>query len=109
MKIKKYESLKEYVVDMGREAYWADIATMKGYLIGKLIDAVEKEELTHAEVARQSKVPRSAITGIINGSLAQVTFDRLIRILLALNLRVEIKVKKNNKVSKANKIYFQTR
>ena len=59
-----------------------------------LSKAIYKEELTHKEVAELSGVPRSAITGIINGSLQKVSIDRPIRILRTLGKTVELKIKK---------------
>ena len=67
---------------------------MKAKLTKEIIKAISKEELTHKEVADLSGVPRSAVTGIINGSLQKVSIDRLIRILGTLGKTVELKVKK---------------
>jgi predicted XRE-type DNA-binding protein len=67
---------------------------LKAMLIKSIIKEIHRKELTHAEVAGLSGVPRTAITGIVNGSMLKVTIDRLLRIMLAIGLTVELKVKK---------------
>ncbi len=64
----------------------------------KIISAIQKElqtqKITQTELANATKIPRSAITGILSGSLQKITIDRLLRILDALHLTAEIKIKK---------------
>jgi len=57
-----------------------------------LIAAVEREQLTHAEVARRAKTSRTRITSILNRNLQHVTTDLLIRILGALGYEVKLSV-----------------
>jgi PHD/YefM family antitoxin component YafN of YafNO toxin-antitoxin module len=44
-------------------------AVMKAQLITAVLKGVEAQRLTHAEVAKRSGLPRSAVTGILSGSL----------------------------------------
>jgi predicted DNA-binding protein (UPF0251 family) len=39
---------------------------------------VDRRGLTHAELAAHSGVSRSAVTGILSGSLQKVTIDRVL-------------------------------
>jgi len=69
-------------------------AVIKADLISAILKAAEDLELTHAEIAERSGVPRSAVTGIISGSLQMVTLDRILRLIEAIGLTVETRVKK---------------
>lgn len=94
MKSKTYNSASDLAESLGLSTERGLVAEMKAKLTKEIIKAISKEELTHKEVADLSGVPRSAVTGIINGSLQKVSIDRLIRILGTLGKTVELKVKK---------------
>jgi predicted XRE-type DNA-binding protein len=68
-------------------------AVIKAQLISAIIKAAEKAKLTHVELARRSGLPRSAVTGILSGSLQKVTIDRVLKLVEAVNLVAEVKVK----------------
>ncbi len=65
----------------------------KAQLIEAVIKAAKRNGLTHAELARRSGLPRSAVTGILSGSLQKVTVDRVLRLIDAVNLVAEIRIK----------------
>lgn len=67
---------------------------IKADLITAILKASKEQELTHAEIAKRSGLPRSAVTGILSGSLQKVTLDRILRLIEAVGLTVETKVKK---------------
>ena len=69
-------------------------AIMKAELISAILDVIEKNDMTHAEIADRSGLPRSAVTGILSGSLQKVTIDRILRLIEAVDLAVKIQVKK---------------
>lgn len=94
MKSKAYNSASDLAESLGLSRERGLVAEMKAKLTKEIIKAISKEDLTHKEVADLSGVPRSAVTGIINGSLQKVSIDRLIRILGTLGKTVELKVKK---------------
>ena len=94
MKSKTYKNASDLAESLGLSAERGLVAEMKAKLTKEIIKAISKEELTHKEVADLSGVPRSAVTGIINGSLQKVSIDRLIHILGTLGKTVELKVKK---------------
>ncbi|HLB58676.1 MAG TPA: XRE family transcriptional regulator [Bdellovibrionota bacterium] len=69
-------------------------AVLKARLISAVLKASKRLHLTHAEIAKRSGLPRSAVTGILSGSLQKVTIDRVLRLVEAVNLVAEITVKK---------------
>ena len=69
-------------------------ATLKADLINAVLKAIEREGYTQAEIAMVSGLPRSAITGILSGSLQKVTLDRILKIIEAVGLTAELKIKR---------------
>jgi len=67
-------------------------AVLKAQLITAIIREVGRRGLTHAELAARSGLPRSAVTGILSGSLQKVTIDRVLRLLEAAGLEAKIRV-----------------
>ncbi len=68
-------------------------AVIKAQLITAVLTAAERLKLTHSELARRSGLPRSAVTGILSGSLQKITIDRVLRLVEAANLVAEVRVK----------------
>lgn len=68
-------------------------AVMKARLITAVLNAIKKQGLTHTEIAARAGLPRSAVTGIISGSLQKVTIDRILKLVEAVHLIVEVRVK----------------
>ena len=93
-KAKIHKSMAELAVSLGLPASRGLEAEVKAVLTKALIDGIKRQDLTHQEVADAAGVSRSTVTGIVNGSLQKVTVDRLIRILGAIGLELEVKVKK---------------
>ncbi len=69
-------------------------AVLKADLIDAVLKAIAAEGLTHEEVARRSGLPRSAVTGILAGSLRKVTIDRLLRLVEGVGLTAQISVRR---------------
>ncbi len=69
-------------------------AVLKAQLIVAVTRECERAHVTHAELARRSGLPRSAITGILSGSLQKVTIDRLLRLVTAAGLEADIRVRR---------------
>ena len=72
----------------GLEAVW------KAQLIAAVLKESARRGLTHAELAVRSHLPRSAVTGILSGSLQKVTIDRVLRLVEAAGLEADIKVRR---------------
>ena len=68
-------------------------AVIKAQLISAILKAAARHHLTHVELARRSGLPRSAVTGILSGSLQKITIDRVLRLAEAANLEAEVKVR----------------
>ncbi len=69
-------------------------AVLKAQLISAVIKETVAQELTHTELAKKSKLPRSAVTGILSGSLQKVTLDRILKLVEAVGLVPELKLHK---------------
>ncbi|MCC7406282.1 MAG: XRE family transcriptional regulator [Bdellovibrionales bacterium] len=69
-------------------------AVIKAQLIAAVIKEVEKQEMTHVSLAKRAKLPRSAVTGILSGSLQKITIDRILRLVEAVGLVPELKLHK---------------
>ena len=68
-------------------------AVIKAQLISAILKAIEKHKLTHLQLAQRSGLPRSAVTGILSGSLQKVTIDRVLRLAEAAHLEADIRVR----------------
>jgi predicted XRE-type DNA-binding protein len=69
-------------------------AIVKARLIAAVLREVNRQGLTHADLATRSGLPRSAVSGILSGSLQKVTIDRLLRLVEAAGLEAEIRVRR---------------
>ena len=69
-------------------------AVLKAQLIAAIIHEIRRRGLTHTEVAARSGLPRSAVTGILSGSLQKVTIDRVLRLLEAVGLEANVRVRR---------------
>ena len=96
MRSTKYNNAAELAQALGLPTKRGLVDKMKAKFTKEIIKAVNKNNLTHKEVSELSEVPRSAVTGIINGSLHKVSIDRLTRILGTLGKTVELKIKKDD-------------
>lgn len=93
MKSKSYTNMKDLASDLGLDPQLGEIAEVKALLTKEIQKSIDKQGLTHQEVAELSGVPRSAITGIVSGSLQKVTVDRLMRVLASLGKTISVKIK----------------
>lgn len=89
----RYKKVSDLAVSLGVSKERGQLAELKSRLTKEIKKFIELNELTHQELADLSGVPRSAITGIINGSLQKVTLDRLLRVLFSLGVKIEMKIK----------------
>ena len=69
-------------------------AVMKAQLIAAVLREVTRQQLTHGELAERTGLPRSAVTGILSGSLQKITIDRVLRLVEAVGLEPEIKLRR---------------
>ena len=67
-------------------------SVMKAQLISAILKVAEKDGLTHVELAKRSGLPRSAVTGILSGSLQKITIDRVLKLVEAAGLVAEVRV-----------------
>ena len=69
-------------------------ATLKAQIIAAVSREVARQGLTHGELAKRSGLPRSAVTGILAGSLQRVTIDRLLRLVEAAGLEAAVRIRR---------------
>jgi len=67
-------------------------AVVKARLISAVLAETDRQGLTHAELARRARIPRSTATGISSGSLQRVGIDRILRLVEAVGLEAGIRV-----------------
>jgi len=67
----------------------------RGELCDKLISVVQRENLTHAQIARAAGASRTRVTAILNRNLQGISTDMLLRILGALGYRARITLTKS--------------
>jgi predicted XRE-type DNA-binding protein len=69
-------------------------AVFKAQMTSAILDVIKKEKITHAQIAARTGIPRSAVTGILSGSMQRVTLDRVLRMVEAVGLIPELKLRK---------------
>lgn len=69
-------------------------AVLKAELLDAVLKTISKDGTTHAELAKRSGLPRSAVTGMLSGSLQMVTIDRILKLVEAAGLTAELKIRK---------------
>lgn len=89
-KISGYELAKKMNISPSRGME----AMLKAQLITAILKEMERLNLTHQQMAKRSALSRSTVTGILSGSLQKVTIDRVLRLVEAVNLVAELKVKR---------------
>ena len=63
-------------------------------LLVRLKAAVQRESVTHANLAVRAGTSRARVTSILNGNLDHVSSDLLVRLLMALGYRVHVRISK---------------
>lgn len=89
MKYKKYDDMADLAEDIGLPRSYAAISKLKTQMTIEILKLIKEKNITHQEIADRSGIPRSAVTGILSGSLQKVTVDRLLRIAEALGKKVQ--------------------
>lgn len=95
MKSKTYKKMKDFGKDLGLSDDEMLIADLKTKIKKKIIAEVEKRKITQTELAKLAGLGRTVVSGVINGSLQSVSLERLIKILMAMDLLIDIKIKKS--------------
>ncbi len=80
--------------DLGLPKSRAMEAVVKAELISAVLKEIDRVGITHAELAKRSGLARSAVTGVLSGSLQRVTIDRILRLVDAAGLEAHVKVRR---------------
>ena len=92
--MKKKTNSKKLATMLGISRARSTEAVIKAKLIKGIQDKIRVNNITHLELAELSGLPRSAVSGILSGSLQKVTIDRLLRMVDGLGMEVEVRLKK---------------
>ena len=77
---------------LGLSVAEADEWQVQQTLLRRLKGIVEKEKITHTQIAKRAGTSRTRVTAILNDNLEHVSTDLLIRILRSLGYRVRVSV-----------------
>ncbi len=66
---------------------------LRSTLNSKIIEAVRRKSLTHAQVARLARTSRTRVTAIMNRNTKNISTDLLLRLLYALGYTAKISFK----------------
>ncbi len=92
--MKKRTSASRLAKELGISKGRATQALLKAQLVAAVMREAERRGMTHARLAAQSGLPRSAVTGILSGSLQRVTIDRVLRLVEAAGLEAKITIRR---------------
>jgi len=69
-------------------------AVIKAQLTAGITEVIQRQRITHQELAKRSGLSRTTVTGILSGSLQRVSIDRILRLVEAAGLVAEVRLKK---------------
>jgi predicted XRE-type DNA-binding protein len=83
-------SARELASALGLSAADAVELEVRSQLNDKIIEAVQRSGLTHAQVAKAARTSRSRLTAILNRDRTNVSTDLMLRVLAALGYRTRM-------------------
>ena len=90
-----YSSAADFAASIGVSGQRTAESKLKAKLVAAIRKEIDRQELSHVQVAKLAGVARTNVTGIISGSVTSVTLDRLVRIAAALGLVMDLEIKKS--------------
>ena len=90
-----YPSAAHFALSIGVSEHKSAESKLKAKLVAAIRKEIDKQDLSHDQVAKLAGVARTNVTGIISGSVTSVTLDRLVRIAAALGLSMDLEIKKS--------------
>ncbi len=67
---------------------------LRSDLNSKIVEVVQRKNVTHAQVARLARTSRTRVTAIMNRNTRDISTDLLLRVLYALGYTAKIKFQK---------------
>ncbi len=67
---------------------------LRSDLNSKIVDVVQRKNVTHAQVARLARTSRTRVTAIMNRNTKDISTDLMLRVLYALGYTAKIKFQK---------------
>lgn len=90
-KILVTKNARELAAALGLSASAGIEMEFRSDLNDKIIETVEKKELTHAQVAKLAKTSRTRITALLNRNTQDISTDLMLRVLGALGVKAKIR------------------
>ena len=90
-----YSSAANFAASIGVSEHKSAESKLKAKLVVAIRKEIDRQDLSHDQVAKLAGVARTNVTGIISGSVTSVTLDRLVRIASAMGLSLDIDIKKS--------------
>jgi len=87
---------EELAAAVGLPASAAREWQIQNVLVKRLKQAVQRQRITHAALAKRAGTSRTRVTAILNDDLNHVSSDLLIRLLASLGYRVKVSVVRTN-------------
>ena len=94
MKTKRYKSIDALGKDFGILPERIGISEMKTKLKQRIKQETLKRNVSIVQLAELSGLTRTVVSGIINGSLQSVSLERLIRLAFAIDLVVDLSIRR---------------
>ena len=94
MKTKRYKNIDDLGRYLGISPARVGISVMKTKLKQRIIQETLKRDVLNIQLAQSSGLTRTVVSGIINGSLQSVSLERLIRLAFAIDLVVDLNIKR---------------
>ncbi len=92
--MKRYKSIDELGKELGVSEDRIGVSKMKTKLKQKIFQEIQKRGISNSDLAELSGLTRTVVSGIINGSLQSVSLERLIRLAMAVDLVVDLNIRK---------------
>ena len=80
----------ELALELGLPSAAGAEIQLRSNLNDKIIEIVQKAELSHAQVAKLARTSRSRITAILNRNTKDISTDLMLRIIVSLGYRAKI-------------------
>ena len=94
MKSKTYKKIENFGKDLELSKEQIEISKIKTKIKKSIQRKAQKLGFSMSEISEMSGLARTTVSGIINGSLQSVSIERLFKLAFALDLSIDLKIKK---------------
>jgi predicted XRE-type DNA-binding protein len=90
-----YSTASDFSASIGVDEERSAGSKLMAKLVAVIRREIDRQELTHDNVAKLAGVVRANVTGLMSRSVTSVNLDRLVRIAAALELSMDLEVRKS--------------